>query len=242
MVCLDNPKKPFSSQKAMNNKILQIWTAGGWVMIPLLIVALLMFFTAARLWLDLNRRQFRKISEDQWKGWVLNPAQGEGEIGEIIRYTQDEAKSAEEISTRFAEVSAATLPPIDRQLQTLGTFVAAAPLVGLLGTVFGMLVTFQALAAGGGGGKVTEAMAAGISQALFPPEVGLCIALPGLIIIQFVKRRRQEIEAFLAKMESFMVQTHRASLGMPFIATPKAPVAKTEKVSAANLNASAQPA
>ncbi len=226
----------------MNNKILQIWTAGGWVMIPLLIVALLMFFTAARLWLDLSRRQFRKVSEDQWKGWVLNPAQGEGEIGEIIRYTQDEVKSAEEISTRFAEVSAATLPPIDRQLQTLGTFVAAAPLVGLLGTVFGMLVTFQALAAGGGGGKVTEAMAAGISQALFPPEVGLCIALPGLIIIQFVKRRRQEIEAYLAKMESFMVQTHRASLGMPFIGTPKAPAAKAEKAGAANLNPAAQPA
>ena len=45
-------------------------------------------------------------------------------------------------------------------------------------TVFGMLVTFQALASGSGG-EVTEAMAGGISQALFPPEVGLCISLPG---------------------------------------------------------------
>jgi biopolymer transport protein ExbB/TolQ len=103
--------------------------------------------------------------------------------------------------------------------------------VGLLGTVFGMLVTFQALASGGGG-KVTEAMAAGISQALFPPEVGLCIALPGLILLQFIKRRRVELEVFLARLESYAVQWHRSKQGFPFIqqaddsynpfATPKA--------------------
>lgn len=42
--------------------------------------------------------------------------------------------------------------------------------------------TLQRLEAAGGGGKVPEAMASGISQALFPPEVGLCIALPGLLL------------------------------------------------------------
>jgi biopolymer transport protein ExbB len=152
---------------------------------------------------------------------VRHPERGEGEVGEMIRYAQDEARSGGEISTRFAEVTASVLPPINRQLQTLGTFVAAAPLVGLLGTVFGMLVTFQALASGGGGGQVTEAMAAGISQALFPPEVGLCIALPGLIIIQIIKRKRQEIESILARVESYTVQMNRASTGAPFMNSPQ---------------------
>lgn len=200
----------------MIERILHIWSAGGWVMWPLMALALLMFFTACRLWIYLGARQFRKLPEARWKQWVRNPEQGEGEVGEIIRYVQDEVESVNEINTRFAEVTAKTLPPIERQLQLLGTYVAAAPLVGLLGTVFGMLVTFQALASGGGG-KVTEAMAAGISQALFPPEVGLCIALPGLIFVQLIKRRKQELEVFLAQLESYTVQWRRSQLGLPFV-------------------------
>jgi biopolymer transport protein ExbB len=200
----------------MIERILHIWSAGGWVMWPLMALGLLMFFTACRLWINLGARQFRKLPESRWKQWVRNPEQGEGEVGEIIRYVQDEVESVNEINTRFAEVTAKTLPPIERQLQLLGTYVAAAPLVGLLGTVFGMLVTFQALASGGGG-KVTEAMAAGISQALFPPEVGLCIALPGLIFVQLIKRRKQELEVFLAQLESYTVQWRRSQLGLPFV-------------------------
>lgn len=211
----------------MIEKILHIWSAGGWVMWPLLALALLMFFTAVRLWRDLAGCQFRRLPETAWKQWVKQPERGEGEVGEIIRYTQDEVKSAGEINTRFAEVAARVFPPIERQVQLLGTYVAAAPLVGLLGTVFGMLVTFQALAAGGGGGQVTEAMANGISQALFPPEVGLCISLPGLIIIQLIKRRRQEYEAFLARLESYTVQSFRVQAGLPFVPSPDAPQALT---------------
>jgi len=209
----------------MIEKTLQIWSAGGWVMWPLLALALMMFFTAIRLWRDLAGCQFRTLSETQWKQWVKDPATGEGEIGEIIRYAQDEVRDTGEINARFAEVGARIFPPLERQLQTLGTFVAAAPLVGLLGTVFGMLVTFQALSAGGGGGQVTEAMAAGISQALFPPEVGLCISLPGLIIIQLIRRRRQEYEAFLARLESYTVQWYRVKSGLPFVPSPDEPSA-----------------
>lgn len=194
----------------MMTRILDIWTAGGWVMWPLLVVSLLVFGVGLRLWLDLQRRQFRQLTDAEWQGWVHRPEEGQGEVGELIRYVR-EGQSSEEINRRFAEVTAAQLPPIDRRLSTLGTLVAAAPLVGLLGTVFGMLVTFQALAAGGGG-QVTEAMADGISQALFPPEVGLCIALPGLVLANLIRRQRQEFEAFLARIESYTIQHHRRTL------------------------------
>jgi biopolymer transport protein ExbB len=220
----------------MIEKILHIWSAGGWVMWPLLALALMMFFTAVRLWRNLAARPHRRLQEETWKAWVRQPDKGEGEVGEMIRYVLDEARSPRDIHTRFAEVTVLTLPPIDRQLQLLGTFVAAAPLVGLLGTVFGMLVTFQALASGGGGGHVTEAMASGISQALFPPEVGLCIALPGLVFMQLIRRHRQELEAFLAHVESYTVQWFRARAISP-AATPTAPVpptAPTMPVTAAN--------
>jgi biopolymer transport protein ExbB len=192
---------------------------------PLAVLALLMFFTAVRLWLDLAGCQYRKLDEADWKAWVKTPERGLGEVGEMIRYVQDDVSTVSEINTRFAEISARIFPPIERRLLALGTFVAAAPLVGLLGTVFGMLVTFQALASGGGGGQVTQAMANGISQALFPPEVGLCISLPGLILVQFIKRRRQEYEAFLARLESYVVQWRRSQVGLPFVPSPDTPFA-----------------
>lgn len=197
----------------MLEHILQIWADGGWVMWPLLGVCLMLFVVGLRLWLDLARRQHRRLREDEWQRWVRQPERAEGEVGEIIRFTTA-GRTAEEISQRFAEVSAAELPAIDRRLGTLGALVAAAPLVGLLGTVFGMLVTFQALAAGGGG-RVTEAMADGISQALFPPEVGLCIALPGLLLTHLIRCQRQEFEAFLARLESYTIQHFRKTLPPP---------------------------
>ncbi len=191
-------------------RILEIWTDGGWVMWPLVVVSVLMFTVGVRLLTDLRRRQHRRLREADWQEWVRRPERAQGEVGEMIRYVQ-EAQSTDEASLRCAEVAVAHLPAVDRRLSTLGTLVAAAPLVGLLGTVFGMLVTFQALAAGGGG-KVTEAMADGISQALFPPEVGLCIALPGMILIQLIRRERQEFESFLARLESYIVQYRRRTL------------------------------
>lgn len=209
----------------MFDHVLKIWADGGWVMWPLLGLCLLMFFVGLRLWCDLARRQYRRLNDVQWQRWVRQPQQAEGEVGEIIRYTTA-AKTAEEISQRFAEVAATELPAIDRRLSTLGKLVAAAPLVGLLGTVFGMLITFQALAAGGGAGKVTEAMASGISQALFPPQVGLCIALAGMLLTHLIRNQRQEFEAFLARLESYTIQHFRRPL------TPSAYAAGLEPVHA----------
>lgn len=194
----------------MIDRILEIWADGGWVMWPLLAVCLVLFGLGLSLWRNLHQRQHRRLVEPEWQRWVRQPETAHGEVGEIIRYARA-GQSSEEISQRFAEVAVAELPAIDRRLSTLGTLVAAAPLVGLLGTVFGMLVTFQALAAGGGG-KVTQAMADGISQALFPPEVGLCIALPGMILIHLIRRQRQDLEAFLARLESYVIQHFRKTL------------------------------
>jgi biopolymer transport protein ExbB len=115
-----------------------------------------------------------------------------------------------EVHNRFAEVAASKLPPLDRRLSSLNLLITVAPLIGLLGTVFGMLMTFKALASGGG--ELTEAMASGISMALFPPEVGLCVALPGMALVYWIKRKRQEYEAFLARLESATIRIYKARL------------------------------
>lgn len=188
-------------------RVWNTWLAGGWTMIPLAALGLMTYAAAVRMFLYFSKRDFHKLSEDQWANWIQNPENGKGEIGEIIRYTQDEVTSIHEIHNRFAEVVVSKMPYIDRNITFINILVTAAPLIGLLGTVMGMLMTFQSI--GAGGGEMAEMMAKGISAALFPPEVGLCIAIPGLLMVHLLKRKRDEYDAFLAKIESFTVQMHK---------------------------------
>ncbi|MGA1235912.1 MAG: MotA/TolQ/ExbB proton channel family protein [Limisphaerales bacterium] len=193
------------------SKVMHTWQQGGWTMIPLAFLSLLIYTCAIRLLVYFRERDWRRLTEEQWRFWVHHPERGEGEVGEIIRYCQDESGSVVDVQNRFAEVTASKLPPLDRRLSTLNLLISAAPLVGLLGTVFGMLMTFKALSLGGG--EMTEAMATGISMALFPPEVGLCVSLPGLALVFWIRRQRQEYEAFLARLESATVRLFRAREG-----------------------------
>jgi biopolymer transport protein ExbB len=195
-------------------KVTRTWAMGGWTMIPLALLSLVIYSSALRLLAYFRSRNWSRLDETQWRHWVQHPQEAEGELGEIIRYTQDEVRTADEIHNRFSEVTASKLPPLDQRLGSLNLLITAAPLMGLLGTVYGMLVTFKALALGGG--QMTEALASGISMALFPPEVGLCVALPGLALVYLIKRKRQEYEAFLAQLESATLRHWRARrLGIP---------------------------
>jgi len=176
-------------------------------MIPLAILGLMIYSASVRMFLYFSNREFHKVNDADCMRWLKHPETGKGEIGEIIRYTQDEVAGVEEIHSRFAEVMVSKMPFIDRNITFINILVTAAPLIGLLGTVMGMLMTFQSI--GAGGGEMAEMMAAGISAALFPPEVGLCIALPGLMMVHLLKRKRDEYDAFLAKLESFTVQQYK---------------------------------
>ncbi|MGA0408337.1 MAG: MotA/TolQ/ExbB proton channel family protein [Limisphaerales bacterium] len=189
---------------AFIEKVLNIWMAGGWTMIPLAVLALMTYSAAVRLFLYFRRRGFSQIGQETWMQWLKNPAKAEGEVGEIIRYARQEVRGEDDIRSRFAEVALSKIPYMDRNIAFINILVTAAPLIGLLGTVMGMLMTFQSI--GLGGGEMAEMMAKGISAALFPPEVGLCIALPGLLMVHLLKRKRDEYDAFLGKLESFCIQ------------------------------------
>ena len=75
-------------------------------------------------------------------------------------------------------------------------------LLGLLGTVTGMLATFAALGQGSGGDQAMAAISAGISEALITTETGLIIALPGLFFQYQMTRGYERYRAFLAQLES----------------------------------------
>ncbi len=86
------------------------------------------------------------------------------------------------------------------------TLIAAAPLMGLLGTVTGMISTFQSLV-NRAGQKSFEGLADGISVALITTETGLAIAIPAVILLHFAHRHLQHGEQSLVKRESALMET-----------------------------------
>jgi biopolymer transport protein ExbB len=192
---------------AFFEKILKSWTDGGWTMVLIGLVALVIYTTGAHLLCYLSARGHKKITDRQINDWIKHPERSEGEVGDIIRYTQDNVEDLDAIANRFAEVNAGKVPEVDRRLTTMNILVSAAPLLGLLGTVLGMIMTFQGISTGGG--KMADAIAQGISAALITTEMGLLVALPGMVLSYLVRRQRNEYVAFLAKLESITLRYFR---------------------------------
>lgn len=194
-------------------RVVEIWMAGGWTMIPIGMVSLLIYGMGTRLFVYFSQRGFKCVPDSEWSRWIACPEEGEGEVGELIRYTQDEAADAEAVQNRFSEIISAKIPEVDRQLVFMNVLVAAAPLLGLLGTVLGMLDTFQGISAGGA--KTVDLISSGISKALITTEMGLLVALPGYLMASMLKTRRNQYEAFLARVESMTVQHFRKGRRRP---------------------------
>lgn len=188
-------------------EILSTWLAGGWVMIPLLLLAIFIYGFGLQLLFYLTGKPFHHVPEKTWSEWVDRPETAPADLGEMIRYGTGNVETLSQIPSRFSEIQLAEIPRVDRRLMFLTVMVAAAPLTGLLGTVFGMLATFEGLA--GGAGAVVDRVASGISEALITTQLGLLIAIPGYFLIHAIRRRRNQYEAFLARLESLAMQRHR---------------------------------
>ena len=182
-------------------KIFEIWLSGGWVMIPLFLLSFLLYTQAFRLALSIMHIKLPSDEEFAWREWVQKPEKAKGKIKEIICYTQKNIRSIEYVRKRFDEIRITQLAIIEQQLKFVKCLVAAAPLLGLLGTVLGMLQTFFGIATSGGV-DTAAVVASGISEALVTTETGLTIALPALFMVMFIQRQTHQEEAKLARLES----------------------------------------
>jgi biopolymer transport protein ExbB len=100
---------------------------------------------------------------------------------------------------------------LQRGLPALATIVGGAPLLGLLGTVVGMIAIFKAVASGGTG--ITDQLATGISQALITTAAGLIIAIPALFTHSFLEARAVGILADIeAQLMDFLHLVRRPDL------------------------------
>ncbi|QDU66090.1 MotA/TolQ/ExbB proton channel family protein [Engelhardtia mirabilis] len=192
---------------------IDIWTQGGLAMIAIAVIALVMFAMGVHVHLRLEETGFQSVPERTWRDWIDHPAQRRGPIGDLLDLVTG-GSSIEETAVFFKHMRATETIPFERDLKVMKICVSAAPLVGLLGTVTGMLSTFGALSSGGGGDKTMGMVAAGISEALITTETGLVIALPGLFFQYQLRRRFEGYKAFLAHLETVCTQsvyqrTHR---------------------------------
>lgn len=189
----------------LGEQALGIWLSGGWAMIAIAVIAALLFAMGVHVFLRLREKAFRSVPESVWRRWIDHPAERQGPIGELLDFVTG-GESIEDTAFFFKQLRATETAPFERDLRVMKICVGAAPLVGLLGTVTGMLTTFGALATGSGGDKTMGMVAAGISEALITTETGLVVALPGLFFQYQLVRTYERYQAFLAHLETVCTQ------------------------------------
>ena len=194
-------------------EVAKIFLDGGPVMVALALVAAILYITSIAALIFVLKGNLSSADEKKWHQWIDNPSRGEGRVGEIIRYAVHGPRlSIKTVQRRFDEMFEVLVSSIDRRLIIISTLVAAAPMTGLLGTVFGMLAMFDGLAAGGG--KQSMALiAGGMREALFTTLTGLVVALPGMFMALVVRGRRNEIATVLAQLQSAIVSTKFRQVG-----------------------------
>jgi biopolymer transport protein ExbB len=129
----------------------------------------------------------------------LGAPDADNPLGRLIRAFHDEASSqtadAELLELKLSEAVLRETPALERGQSLLRLFVAAGPLLGLLGTVTGMIVTFQAITVFGTGDP--RLMADGISQALVTTVQGLVVAIPLLFVNSVLGARSRALVQIL---------------------------------------------
>ena len=187
------------------NQAVAIWLSGGWGMVALAVNALAIFMLGMHVLLKLREKGYRSVPEKTWRRWIDRSEERTGPIGRVLDFVTG-AHSLEQSAVFFEELRTTEVAPFERDLRVMKFCVSAAPLLGLLGTVTGMLATFGALASGSGGEKTMGLVAEGISQALVTTETGLILALPGLFFQYQLARQLEHYQAFLAHLEAICTQ------------------------------------
>ncbi|MCH6258211.1 MotA/TolQ/ExbB proton channel family protein [Puniceicoccaceae bacterium K14] len=189
------------SSSGFVGEIVEIWSAGGALMIPLAILGLFIYFTLFEIVVYFSNNDYYNSNSDEWEHWVDAPEEAKGPIGDILQYAQHKIQSHEDVRDRMDEVRNVHLSRIDGRITFASILVGTAPLTGLLGTVTGMLSTFGGLAVSSAGGSTVDMVAGGISEALITTQTGLVLAIPGYIMLNIVKRKRDQMDAFCTQVE-----------------------------------------
>jgi len=194
----------------------EIVMAGGIVMVPILLCSILaVAITLERLWTLREQRVVpTELTDKVWQ-WVENRALSDKQVMALQQHSPLGSVLAAGIANRHRERSVMiqaiedagrhVVHDLERFLNTLGTIAAITPLLGLLGTVTGMIRTFKAITVAGIGNPA--AMAGGIAEALITTAAGLLVAIPALVAYRYLRGR---VEALVIQMEKESIKLVQA--------------------------------
>ena len=218
---------PGTSRKSRGKlNVFELVKAGGWLMLPIIACSVVsLAIVIERFWTLQTRRVlprnltasvWRQASEGRLGDAELRQLQQGSPLGRVLaaglvnrRHDREVMKDAiEEVGSHVAH-------ELERFLNSLGTIAAITPLLGLLGTVVGMIEVFTSITTYGVGNPAE--LAGGISQALITTATGLSVAIPTLMFHRFF---RGKVDALVVAMEQEAIklvevlQHHRqASMG-----------------------------
>jgi biopolymer transport protein ExbB len=198
----------------MSDMIIDIYSflaKGGFLMIPIMAcsVAALAFFLE-RLW-NLQRRYvlperfrdvvFERIREDKYSEAKSLCQTNDSPLAAMLKAGIEKAGSTrEEIKEVILEAGEAAVYRLERFVNALGAIATVTPLLGLLGTVVGMIQVFQGVVgqAAGGGAVNAAALANGIWEALISTAAGLAVAIPTYLAYRYILNR---IDTYAVQLE-----------------------------------------
>ena len=194
----------------------EIVKAGGIVMVPIILCSIVaLAIILERLWTLREARVVpAELTDKVWR-WVENRAltntqiqalQQHSPLGRVLaaglaNRNRDRAVMIEAIEDAGRHVA----HDLERYLNTLGSIAAVTPLLGLLGTVTGMIRTFKAITVAGVGNPA--AMAGGIAEALITTAAGLLVAIPALVAYRYLRGR---VDALVIQMEKESIKLVQA--------------------------------
>lgn len=181
--------------------MLELIKAGGWVMAPIIALAILALAIILERFWSLRRKEvlppgLGEEVRDWARGRELDPKhidvlRQNSPLGELLAAGLDvRHRPREIIKERIEDVGRHVAHRLERFLNTLGTIAAVTPLLGLLGTVFGMIEMFLDILTVGVGDA--NRLAGGIGQALITTAAGLCVAIPALMFHRYLRGRVTE--------------------------------------------------
>ncbi len=190
----------------------EIVTAGGWLMLPIVLCSIAVIAISVERYWTLNPTKIApKHQLGQVWTWIQNneldserlkQLRRSSALGRILAAGLGNSRHGRDVMRDSIEEAASqVIHDLERFLGPLGTIAAIAPLLGLLGTVIGMIKVFTSLNLQGAGNAAV--LAGGISEALITTAAGLCVAIPAMIAHRFYVRR---VDSLVVVMEQEAVK------------------------------------
>ncbi len=182
--------------------------AGGVVMIPLLAVSTVMWILIVNRLLFFRRLYRKNMDRERAaryirEGEIPDPKEYRGVVAMLVTEFQMRRTGSIDVDRPILdETVMSVVSNLDRHLAVIGSLAKASPLLGLLGTVTGMIATFDTISVFGAGNA--RAMAAGISEALITTQTGLLVAIPGLYAYNWLARRAENLKRRVASVGMYL--------------------------------------